>query len=383
MPAASPRRQTDIVCRPANDPSRCVDRWDLLALVTSLRRELGLADRDIMVLRAHLSVLPKGPLDPAGVNVSFMCIREILERACGMDERRFRRGETCLERAGLVHRRLSGNGRRFPERDRTGRIVSAYGIDLAPLLARHDELKHLVELRHAQQLELRQRKNHISARLSAAIRTFNANGCPLPEWVETLRDKLRKLIRRKAPTLHEVNAVEVEIAQLEGLALAQDKGSKRLEMSRKSTISPDKITVDVGQTVRHIESKPKERIIDKRGCIDKTQLADAWAQTRVIREFYPECPNKEGDLATVIHDFSSFMKLENSTMGHALAVMGWENTVIVLDYLAERITAIKSPTAYLISMLNEYRRGNPIADGRVATRQSKIRNFRRPFLVTL
>lgn len=59
-----------------------------MSLVTELRQDLGLADRDVMVLRAHLTVLPQGPLDPRGLNISFMSVSEILSRACGMDERR-------------------------------------------------------------------------------------------------------------------------------------------------------------------------------------------------------------------------------------------------------------------------------------------------------
>ncbi|MDO6575183.1 helix-turn-helix domain-containing protein, partial [Staphylococcus pasteuri_A] len=85
-----------------------------------------------------------------------------------MDERRFRRGETRLEQAGLIRRRLSGNGRRFPERDKSGRVVNAYGIDLAPLLASYDDLVAMADWRAEQDRVARARRNSISARLSAA-----------------------------------------------------------------------------------------------------------------------------------------------------------------------------------------------------------------------
>ncbi|WP_280520691.1 helix-turn-helix domain-containing protein [Phaeobacter sp. J2-8] len=253
LPAASPRRQTVEVCQNSGSTAKCVDRWELLSLVTGLRKELGLADRDVMVLRAHLSVMPHGPLDPAGLNISFMSITNILERACGMDERRFRRGETRLEQAGLIRRQLSGNGRRFPERDKSGRVVNAYGIDLAPLLASYDDLLAMADWRAEQDRVARTRRNSISARLSAAVRAVIASNGALPNWVDALRDRLRKAVRRKSTVVQEFDAIENEIARLEALTSVNAKAQIYPGEREPSEVVPDKCPGDDGQTVRHIE----------------------------------------------------------------------------------------------------------------------------------
>ncbi|MGY3439668.1 MULTISPECIES: helix-turn-helix domain-containing protein [unclassified Marinovum] len=363
LPAALPRGQTEILCPSPGHAHRSVDRWDLLSLVTRLRKELGLADRDIMVLRAHLSVLPHGPLDPAGLNVSFMNLTEILERACGMDERRFRRGETRLEQAGLIRRRLSGNGRRFPERDKTGRIVSAYGIDLAPLLALHGELRALEARRFEQQRLLKQRKNSVSARLTTAIRTLIASGTPLPACVDALRDRLRKIVRRNAPTVQELDAIEADIHALEDMTETPSDG-------QTTAVCPDNSAVDDGQTVRHIESELKDINKTTQPSFNPQTFAQVWSETKTLKEFYPTSPEHERQAGETILEICGFMQLDRTQVITAIAAMGWENTVIVLDYLAEKVGAIRQPTAYLISMIAGFQRGNPIAGGRVGMRMN-------------
>lgn len=342
-----------------------VDRWELLALVTHLRKELGLADRDVMVLRAHLSVLPHGPLDPGGLNVSFMNVTEILGRACGMDERRFRRGESRLEEVGLIRRNLSGNGRRFPERDGTGRIVAAYGIDLAPLLARRFELAAHAETLAEKQRVLRQRKNNLSARLSTALRGLLDGQTPLPQWVDDLRDTLRKVVRRKNPALVELSKIENDIARLESLLPHDDTPEDANQAPLCNQVVPDKSTADDGQTVRHIESKPKEINKPSKEKMNIPKLGARWSETSVLQDLYPDPPKTGQDAIRLLFDFSSYMNLDKEIVGQALSRLGWENTFLVLDYLAEKLATLGHPARYLRSIITGYDRGETVAGGRV------------------
>lgn len=342
-----------------------MDRWELLSLVTGLRKELGLADRDVMVLRAHLSVMPHGPLDPAGLNISFMSITNILERACGMDERRFRRGETRLEQAGLIRRRLSGNGRRFPERDKSGRVVNAYGIDLAPLLASFDDLLAMADWRAEQDRVARTRRNSISARLSAAVRTVMASNGALPDWVDALRDRLRKAVRRKSIEAQEFDAIETEIARLEALTSVYAKAQIYPGDRHSAEVVPDKCPGDDGQTVRHIESKPKDIKKTNSHRFDENLLASLWADTKTLQQFYPECPRQEQTMIKAIIDFCSFMALERDIVIRTLSVLGWEKAIVTLDYLAEKLPSLNRPHGYLLSMIDRYEKGQAIAGGQV------------------
>ena len=51
----------------------------------------------------------------------------------------------ALVEAGLIIMKDSPNGKRYGHRDRQGRIIEAYGFDLSPLAARHEEFVRLAE----------------------------------------------------------------------------------------------------------------------------------------------------------------------------------------------------------------------------------------------
>lgn len=374
-PAVSPRGQADDACLNSGLGLRSLDRWETLSLVTELRQPLGLTDRDVMVLRAHLTVLPHGLLKPSGLNVSFMSVSEILKRACGMDERRFRRGEARLEKVGLIRRNLSANGRRFPERDRDGKIVQAYGIDLSPIFEMYDRLVLLRDRIAAERANLRQRKNALSARLQVTVRRLTSAGHLLPDWAEALRVTVRNALRRTGASLEDIDALEVEIDRITEVAAASEvpetdsAASENYppalpDMVHETAVSPVRNTGDDGQCVRHIESKHKD--IKKEGsAFDPRRIHETWLKTETLREFYLDTPLNEHDLAAVLIQFSSFIGLGRTSILKALAILGWENGILVLDYIAARTSNIGKPEGYLASMLRSYEVGQPIAAGRV------------------
>ena len=355
MSAAQPLGQSGKTC-PRPSP---IDRWELLSLVTALRKPLGLADRDVMVLRAHLSVLPHGPLVPGALNMSFMQLTEIQDRACGMDERRFRRGEVQLEARGLITRRLSANGRRFPERGADGRIIAAYGIDLSPVIARYSELCALKATLEDEARALKQRRNGLSARLSSLLR------CIAPsDRLVALKAALRNALRRSSVTAKELDAFETEIAALESpcpdkTAVTQVNQSRSEPSSR-----PDSSPADAGQTVRHIESEPKD--INKHSALRRPgRYRHAWSQSTSLSEFYPDPPSSEHEAKGCIIEFSSFIGLGRDCVEAALSLAGLENTIRLVDYLATKIDRISKPHGYMKSMLAGLQNGESVAGGSV------------------
>ena len=374
-PAVSPRGQADDACPNSCLGPRPLDRWETLSLITELRQPLGLTDRDVMVLRAHLTVLPHGLLQPSGLNVSFMCVTEILKRACGMDERRFRRGEARLEKVGLIKRNLSANGRRFPERDKDGNIVNAYGIDLSPIFKMYERLVILRDRIAAERAILRQRKNALSARLQATVRRLTSAGQILPDWAEALRVTIRNALRRTSASLEDIDALEVEIDRITDVAAASELSSTSSaplesfppalpDMVQETAVSPGKNTGDDGHCVRRIESKHKD--IKKEGSpFNPRSIHETWLKTQTLREFYIDTPLSEHDLASVLIQFSSFIGLGRTSILNALATLGWENGILVIDYIGARLSNIERPEGYLASMLRSYDVGQPIAAGRV------------------
>jgi len=368
------------------------DRWELLSLVQELRKELGLSDRDIMVLRAHLSVLPEGPLRMGEVNLSFMKVQDILKRACGMDERRFREGELNLHRAGLILRNLSSNFRRYPERDASGRIIGGYGIDLNPLLARRTELLALRDQLSSERRVLRQKRNSLSARFQTLVRNLIGTGGELPSGVFELKQKLRNALRRKSTTLADLEALDAEVAHFDGPpspsaqthssvdaeapALAEGADSAVVDVP-SATIStpnsdsniirlePTKAEGGAGGFIRHIESEPKKEIQERARRFEPNAVQAIWRSTKTLQQYYPDPPRREREAAGLLIDFSSYLGLGQQVVIKALSIFGWEYLIEVLDYLSERVDRLKHPEGYLCTMIKCYERGEPVAGGSV------------------
>lgn len=400
-----PAGHKDPLCqRPAKGQFH-IDRWEVLQLVKDAAAVLGLSDRDIAVLGAHLSVLPKGPIKSGQLLMSFMQVSAILPRANCMEERGFRRSETRLDETGVVARKLSANGRRFAVRNASSRIVDAYGIDLEPLFLRIDELREI----RARLEEDRQRKraliSRVTARLSELKRWSTDHIGYVPDALSDLALLLRNLFRRKTISVSDiceaekrVDAIEVQIIpkpKQEALSAtaeqptlpcpAPSQNSDRLHIPSEPVDGcigkvpcpvPDKSAADAGHIDRHIESKRKEYI--KRpafgsGTADLklSDLQGAWSMCVQISSFYPDGPRTAQDLWDKLVEFCSFLGLGQKNVLNAVTEIGWRNALLVMDYIAHKIAIIKVPQAYLAKMLESYHQGDAIAAGRVCrTRQS-------------
>ncbi|MDO6588454.1 helix-turn-helix domain-containing protein [Salipiger sp. 1_MG-2023] len=314
------------------------DRWEVLALLREISRELKLGERELSVLSAHLSVLAKGPIRSEQVLVSYAGLPVLLERANCMDERRFRRGEARLEALGLVARKLSANGRRFPVRNGAGRVIDAYGLDLRPLF---DALPRLLLVRQERRDLEAERKaicTRISARLSAARRQFEAAQTALPDWFCELARDIRNTLRRAVPGLDALARIEENLSQ----ALSNETPVKAAEPAS----TPDIMAEDAGQTVRHSDSKQKE--IYKQPA---TSIAEIWQTCPTLSEYYPTPPAHERDLLTRIHDVCGFLGLRPATRDRMAVTLGLHGIARCLDDLAGRISSIERPDAYVASML--------------------------------
>ena len=129
--------------------------------------------------------------------------------------------------------------------------------------------------------------------------------------------------------------------------------------------APDTSTGDAGHSVRHNESPPKEDKQTRPALFDPDRMARAWRLAETLNEFYPEPPRSEHQAAAVLYEFSSFIGLGQPGIARALRTLGWENTLLAVDYLAGRIAQITRPEGYLSSMLKAHERGEPIAGRRI------------------
>src|SRR5215469_11464350 len=113
------------------------------------------------------------------------------QEALGLSATRVKAMNRALIEAGVITMRDSPNGKRYGVRDRAGRIIEAYGFDLAPIAARHAEFVSLAEEARAERAELgRLRRRATIARkgIVQILETAAEYGLAGEDWTGLARD---------------------------------------------------------------------------------------------------------------------------------------------------------------------------------------------------
>lgn len=120
--------------------------FELLDILEKLRSRLGLRDEDLSYLRCAFRLVRAEDFQADRICAFWEKVSGLADRL-GFNVRRVARIESRLEARGLILRTSASNGRRFGRRAEDGRILSAGGINLAPLIERTSDL--LAHLRSA------------------------------------------------------------------------------------------------------------------------------------------------------------------------------------------------------------------------------------------
>lgn len=372
---ASPAPQTGPVS--AIEAPRLIDRWDLFKMVKILREELGLAKRDLAVLSAHLTVLPKGPVDTRKPILSFMSVKNLLERSDDMEERTFRRGETGLEEAGLIRRIRSANARRYALKTADGQVEDAFGVDLAPLFLRVQEFEQRIETVEAERAAWRNLCSVIRANLAQAVRAARDAAVTLQDEISDRAAEIIRILRRKSTTIQELRGIDVEVQALQGSipgrsSVGPDAAEEAPDTAVKSERMqqcappdlPDITAGDGGQTVRHIES-PRKKYTDCPERLLRLEIETAWAMSPHVQALYPEVPRNGRSLESSLMRFSDFVGIDWRMTQRAISTFGLGGAITALDELAKRAVSLRNPSGYLAKMISSYQSGRAIASGRV------------------
>jgi replication initiation protein RepC len=124
-------------------------------------------------------------------------------------------------RAGLVHMKDSGNGKRYGYRGDRGEIVEAFGFDLSPLGARWEEFADLTAARgldQARRRRLRLKLGEVRREIRTVCADALERGYDGYDWQRAV--DLASMRLPRSPTLPDLESLE---AQFMGLLAAVDK----------------------------------------------------------------------------------------------------------------------------------------------------------------
>lgn len=150
---------------------------DVLALV---RTSYGLDPATVQLLRVLAGFVKETNLAEARSLVIYASNKSISLRMNGISEATIKRQIVRLVRAGLLVRKSSPNGKRYPVHDDTGKLIAAFGLNLEPLLAAAPEIIRRHELMKVAEAELKNlvaENEKLDNRISRAIYLGRQHGC--------------------------------------------------------------------------------------------------------------------------------------------------------------------------------------------------------------
>ncbi|PWB92677.1 replication initiation protein RepC, partial [Methylosinus sporium] len=379
-----------------------VHKWRLFRALTEAKEPLGVTERALSVLHALLSFHQETALSlpgndaqcepvagAAGGIVVFPSNKELSIRAHGMAPATLRRHLACLVDAGLIIRRDSPNGKRFARKGQGGAIEDAFGFDLAPLVARAEEIENLAEEVRAENraIALLREKITLARRdIAKMIETGLEEGVS-GDW---------ECARQQYATLSGRHGRGLSRADLEALARELAALAAEIHKTLETHIKAQNMSGNESQSERHIQNQtanysdidpclqesradpPQPNLEQGRGPIerkpkvssDRSRVFDPKLPLRayplgMVLEACPDIvdygPSGEisswRDLAAAAAIVRSALGVSPDAWSQALDVLGEHDAAIVIAAILQRGEEIKSAGGYLRALTEKARAG--------------------------
>lgn len=318
-----------------------ITRRALMTVVNTVARDLGLRATSVIVMDALLSCLPckdprsrsERPITPLTLLTVYASNETLCFRARGLTERQLRRQVSILETAGLICRRDSANGKRFPVR-RGGQVIGAFGIDLSPLLARSAELVARAERLQQEHEERRGLKARIQS-LRAGLLQSEAVDATARNWLEGLRN----ILRRSCVTLTELQVLLGKLTEM-----TRENSATELD---QNPVATEETTATDGENVRHKERKET----DTKKAVDiQPQNPNQWRDLPILSEFFPDAPRSLDDCREIARQAARILGIGEQALNVAARSVGWWTSLCLQDRMAGKIEHIREPDAYFLSL---------------------------------
>ena len=336
-----------------------VRRRDLLAAVNTAAKDLGLRPASVVVIDALLSCLPckdattgiDNPITPLTLLTVYAANATLCFRAKGITDRQLRRHLVTLENVGLITRKDSANGKRFPIQ-RCGKVIGAFGIDLSPLLARSAEIIDLAQQRRDDAAELRGMRSCIQSLRMTCL------GLDVDKEATSFLDSIRNVLRRATTTNIEARAI---ISKLKSIIADTCTVKKPDQTSNETTVNipvetshvtekrgvePHETSATDGRNDRHKE--PPKSYTKK---TTPHSLTDLWQKLSHIRSFYPDMPGSDHQATQIAYEFGKMLRINSNVLAGGIASKGWRAALEAQNEIAARVATIADPTGYFGSLL--------------------------------
>lgn len=347
-------------------PRITVDKWHALRELTTARVEFGLSDRDIAVLQALFSFHPETRLDASkAAPVVFPSNNAICERLGGMPCSTMRRHLARLVKTGLITRRDSPNGKRYSRR--TGKDRIAFGFDLSPILTRFDDITQAADAartHNARCIELRETISLMRRDLLALAQDAldHSPDATQPQAQIDLCALIARALRRKL-SLEDLERIArdltKELAQFEQPCASANADEMSTNLARNEQHQQSTIT-ELKESEDCEEDMPNQATVGhepKAGPRHGLSLGSVLHACPEIQSYSATPVETWHDLIRTTHIVRPMMGIPEPLWAACLTIMGPENTSAVVAAMLERFAEIKSPGAYLQSLLTRASNG--------------------------
>ncbi|MEH7830001.1 plasmid replication protein RepC [Gemmobacter denitrificans] len=339
-------------------PPQGINKWEALREIGVARAALGLTDRDIAVLQALISFHPQTILAGNRADLVVHASNEaICARLNGMPCSTMRRHLAALVAAGVVARRDSPNGKRYARQTAGGKV--AFGFDLTPLVQRHEEFCAMAEAVRA--------KAERFTRLRETVSLMRRDLAGLALWGEECRPDLGLWPRLQDLAALTARALRRKL-DMEDLAALEAALAKALTEAR-DILEP--VSAELSSNHAQNEQHHQNSDTELKELEDRKEHADAAAAPDPDRPaprlplglVLSACPEIQTYAETPLRHWHQLVRLAETVrpmMGispdgwnEAREALGPEEAAVVLAAILQRFDQLKSPGAYLRSLVRK------------------------------
>ncbi|WP_376711203.1 plasmid replication protein RepC [Pseudochrobactrum lubricantis] len=349
------------------EEAKAVDKWQLYRDLCEAKSMLFLNDRALAVLSALLSFYPDNELSEENGLVVFPSNKQLSLRAHGMPGTSLRRNLTALIDAGLILRRDSPNGKRYAHKSRAGDIEEAFGLSLAPLLTRADEIAQAAEEVRFEASQLKRTRERISLQRRDISKLIEV---AVEEGVEgnwgSLWQRFRTIvdaIPRRA-SIAELQAILTELevvrSNVDNLLIKLDNDhnmdANDHQFGRQHTESNTETYFELVPALDKDNGKvqPRTKTVEPPKRYPLGLILKACPD---ILDYAAEDIASWRDLMRTVAQVSGFLGISPSAYEDALDVLGQENAAVVIACILQRTKHINSAGGYLRSLTEKARAG--------------------------